>query len=294
MSNGRTGAVIEEGSGEPKLIVMSGLHTELFMVPTEPMLRKILVLLACHAGRALGVDKLANEMWGSERPDSYLGIIRVSISRLRRYTQGASRLSENETLELDDTKSNALLRRVAGVQAYVLEIDRKEVDATRFSDLVDRGVKLYYRGQWQEADGLFEAALALAPGGLFEEVQRGSCLQAELLRMEAARDAAMYHRATIALLEEQPRRFLHSLKAAWVDDQAKEQIAALLMLTLFRCQLGVEAGDVYLATKQFLENEYGRSPHPYLARLYYHIAQNSQELLEGDPGKIVTGFLSPP
>src|SRR5262245_23348762 len=87
--------------------------------------RALLALLLLHANEVVASDRLMDELWGGERPESGVTALQVRISQLRKALDGG-RSSSRELLQT----------RPPG---YVLQVDPEEIDARRFERMVAEG-----------------------------------------------------------------------------------------------------------------------------------------------------------
>ena len=79
--------------------------------------RALLALLALHAGEALSVDRIVDELWAAKPPETARKIVQVYVSALRK------------------ALGEAAIATLAG--GYALQLPRGAVDLERFEDLLD-------------------------------------------------------------------------------------------------------------------------------------------------------------
>src|SRR5262245_4312157 len=102
--------------------------------------RGVLALLLLNANRVVPRERLIDELWGEDPPETAVTIVQVYVSRLRKLLPAAS-----------------LVTRPPG---YVLEVDPESVDLFRF----ERLVKEAREAKPEQASALLREALALWRG----------------------------------------------------------------------------------------------------------------------------------
>ena len=112
--------------------------------------RKVLALLALYANRVVSTDRLIDELWGDEPPQTARNIVQRYVSNLRR-----SLGLMGERIET----------RPPG---YLLQVDEDELDATRFERLLSAARRA--DDPHQAVAGL-GAALALWRGRTLDDIE---------------------------------------------------------------------------------------------------------------------------
>ena len=112
--------------------------------------RALLALLILNANRVVSRDRLVDELWGDEPPETAAATVQVYVSRLRKVLP-----------------ANVLETRSPG---YVLTADSGEIDLPRFEHLVDES----RHAQPQEAAKLLRKGLSLWCGPALEEFDEPS------------------------------------------------------------------------------------------------------------------------
>src|SRR5829696_2243511 len=175
--------------------------------------RALLALLLLHANETLSMDRLIDELWGERAPPTAAKLVHVQISRLRKaLTAGGGS---------DRAGSGAVVTREGG---YELTLERGQLDAHRFEDLVAAGGRELAAGHPDRAaaalEQLVDAQLALG------------------------RHADVVGRLQ-ALIGEHPYR---------------ERLRAQLMLALYRCDRQADALQAYQDARRALVDELGIEP----------------------------------
>ena len=81
----------------------------------------MLAILLLHRGEVVSADRIADELWGEQPPETAIKTVQVYVSRLRKA------LGEG-----------VLVTRGGG---YVLEVEADQVDVDRFERLAARGAR---------------------------------------------------------------------------------------------------------------------------------------------------------
>src|SRR5687768_4329126 len=109
-----------------------------------PMQRALLALLLLHANEVVPRERLIDELWGAERPETARTALQVHVSQLRK-TLGSERI-------------------VTRTPGYLLHTDPQELDLERFEALVQEAREaLAARDAWR-ADRTLREALSLWRG----------------------------------------------------------------------------------------------------------------------------------
>jgi DNA-binding SARP family transcriptional activator len=125
--------------------------------------RALLALLLLHANEVVHAERLIDELWSGEPPESAAKSLQVYVSRLRK--------------QLGD---GALRTRAGG---YVLEVAEGEVDLDRFRATLDRGRRQLAAGDPEAAAETLATALALWCGPPLADFRYDSFAQFEITRL---------------------------------------------------------------------------------------------------------------
>ncbi len=219
--------------------LLGPLAVEGIVAPSARMIRRLLVLLALHAGKHLSTLEISRELWPDEEPGHRPSSIQTYVMHLRR-TIGKDRI----------------VTRPVG---YWSVIDPGSVDALRFLRLIDQARREHASGDGMAQDTL-RAALSLWSGPALEDVDCGPVLAGWRDRLGDAHRSARELGWRIALATGRHRDVVDELGVAWRQEPTREDTAALFMLALFRCDMRVSALDVYTQTREALSEGYGLDP----------------------------------
>jgi DNA-binding SARP family transcriptional activator len=192
--------------------------------------RALLALLLLHANEVVSRDRLIDELWQEDPPETARTALQVHISQLR--------------------KALGRERIVTQAPGYRVVVGPGELDSERFEQLVAR--------DGSDAEALRDALdLWRGPplaelGEGFAPAERGRLEEERVLALERRIDADLAlgrHAALVPELEELARE--HPLR---------EHPRCQLMLALYRCGRQAEALEVYRRGRRLLADELGLEP----------------------------------
>jgi DNA-binding SARP family transcriptional activator len=205
--------------------------------------RALLALLALRAGEVVSTDRLVDDLWGQSPPKAAVGSLQNLVSELRKLL-GAE----------------LLVTRAPG---YVLELDRRLVDAHRFEQAVQQG-------------GDLREALALWRGPVLADLAFEPFAQAEIARLEELRATGREQLFDAELAGGRHAQVVAELETFVAEHPLRERPRAQLMLALYRAGRQADALEVYRQTRETLVQELGIEPSAELQEL-------EQAILRHDP-----------
>ena len=229
--------------------------------------KALLALLLLHAGRVVPVDRLVDDLWGEQVPESAPKMVQIFVSQLRK--QLPPRL---------------IVTRPPG---YQIDLDGHSLDLDAFADLYAEGRRAFAQGQIEQAVGALRAALALWRGAPLAEFEE------PFARLEETRLAEQH----LACLEERIDADLalgrHALVVAELDalvrrHPLRERLRGQQILALYRSGRHAEALEAFQSFRRKLDDELGIDPPPRLKELERLVLQQDPSL-ELPPREQVTG-----
>ena len=220
--------------------------------------RALLALLLVHANHVLSRDRLIDELWGSEPPETAVQSLQVYVSRLRKLVP-----------------ADTLLTRPPG---YLLEIEPDELDLQRFERLLAEGRAALAQGDAGRASSLLHEALALWRGPALAEFVFEPFAQAEIRRLEELRLAAIEERIEADLALGRHPDLIGELEVLIADNSHRERLRGQLMLALYRCGRQPEALAVFTDARARLVEELGIEPGRELRELQHAILEQRDDL----------------
>jgi len=207
--------------------------------------RAVLAFLASRAGRAVSADRLLDEIWGDDLPQTGAGAVAFQISKLR------------DLLEPDRVGEGQLIGTSAA--GYTLQVEQSDVDVLRFEHLLTaaRDVVAEHPG---EAEGLLAEALALWRGPPFDDLSHERFVEIECRRLE---QRLLLARRTLAEARIALGRFtdtLGDLEELVVQHPLEEALVELLMTALHRSGRTADALRAFGDLRLRLSAELGIEP----------------------------------
>jgi YVTN family beta-propeller protein len=236
--------------------------------------RALLALLLIHANHVLSRDRLIDELWGEEPPETAVQSLQVYVSRLRK-------LLPSETL----------LTRPPG---YLLEIEPDELDLRRFEGLLGQGREALAAGDAERAARVLHDALALWRGPALAEFAFEPFAQAEIGRLEDLRLAAVEERIEADLALGRHADLIGELEALIAENPHRERLRGQLMLALYRSERQAEALEAYQDARRALVDELGIEPSANLQTLEKQILNQDKDLDPPPRPEPGTGPAQPP
>lgn len=203
--------------------------------------RAVLAVLLLHPNEPVHAERLALALWGEEVPSSAVKTVQVYVSRLRKALGDA----------------DALVTTPAG---YCLRVRADELDAERFSRLVEEGRRALGDGRAEHASVVLHEALALWRGAPLADLAFEPFAQAEIARLEEQRLAALEERVEADLAAGRHTALAVELRQLVGDYPLRERLAGQLMIALYRCGQQADALKAFRTARSVLLEEIGVEP----------------------------------
>ncbi|HET8953273.1 MAG TPA: BTAD domain-containing putative transcriptional regulator, partial [Solirubrobacteraceae bacterium] len=210
--------------------------------------RALLAVLLLRCGAPVSRDRLLEDLWGERVPDGAVKALQVAASRLRRAL-------------LQDGK-----RLVGTPGGYRLLVEPGELDLDRFETLAAEGRRALTDGHAERAALRLRASLAEWRGPPLADLAFEPFAQAEVVRLEALRAAAVSDRIEADLMTGRHAELVPELEALVLDQPLEERPRAQLIRALHRAGRRGEALAAYRDAVRVLEAELGLHPGPELER----------------------------
>jgi DNA-binding SARP family transcriptional activator len=205
-----------------------------------PRERALLALLVLRANTVLARDRLIDELWPDDPPESAVNILQTYVSRLRRALPPAR-----------------LRTRAPG---YELEVARGEVDLHEFEERAEEARRLRAGGDAARASEELRRALALWRGPALGDVGETGLVTVEAARLEELRLAALEDRIEADLGLGRHAQLVPELELLVAEEPLRERFRAQLMLALYRSGRQPEALAAYRDARAQLADELGIEP----------------------------------
>jgi len=226
--------------------------------------RALLAVLLLHANEVVSRDRLIDELWGGEPPDTASTAIQVHVSQLRKVLG-----------------RDAIVTRSPG---YLVRVEDGELDLHRFERLVREA-----RSQEPAAAAeRLREALALWRGAPLAEVGQAASAETERARLEEQRLGALEQRIDADLELGRHAELVPELEGLVREHPLRERLRGQLMIALYRSGRQADALEVYRSGRRLLDQELGLEPGEELRRL-------ERAILEQDPSLTARGApVTPP
>jgi predicted ATPase/DNA-binding SARP family transcriptional activator/Tfp pilus assembly protein PilF len=206
--------------------------------------RALLAALLIRSGQTVSAERLIDELWGDDPPETAQNTLQVYVSQLRR-SLGAE----------------AIVRRSSG---YALAATREQIDLARFEDLVESARD----AEPQIATDRLHEALALWRGE--PEIDAARLSELRLAALEARIDADLALGRHAELVPE--------LQALVADEPLRERLRAQLLLALYRDGRQADALAEYARARKTLVDELGVEPGPELQRAHRGVLAHTDDV----------------
>ncbi|MPQ99059.1 AAA family ATPase [Modestobacter sp. I12A-02628] len=230
--------------------------------PGPPRNRAVLAHLLVEADRVVDVDVLIDQVWRGAPTPGTTASVHVTMSRLRKQLRPA------------DGSPSPIVTQAPG---YRLAVARDDVDALRFTDLVDGARTLAAEGATERARHQLDEALSLWRGQPLADV-RSEVVQAEAARLSAHWLAAVELGAELDLLLGRHAELADRLALVAAAHPLREGLQGSLITALYRHGRQSEALELYERTRRVLAEELGVDPGPELQRLYARVLRHDPSL----------------
>jgi DNA-binding SARP family transcriptional activator len=219
--------------------------------------RALLAALLLSSNRVVSVDRLIDDLWGDQPPETATKALQGYVSQLRKVL-GPDRL----------------LTKPPG---YSIRVEEGELDLERFERLVRDGRELLAAGDSKAAAKRLAEALDLWRGAPLAEFSEPFARDAGA-RLEDARLAALEERIEADLALGRHARLIPELEELVAREPLQERPRAQLMLALYRSGRQADALELYRRTRDTLSDELGIEPSLELQELERRMLQHDPAL----------------
>lgn len=232
--------------------------------------KALLAALLLRAGEVVSAERLIDDLWGEEPPDTASGVLQSYASRLRKILEPAS------------GAGTALVGQRPG---YVLHLTGSRFDLADFAREREAAQVAREAGDHRESARHSRAALALFRGSPLADFRYEDFARAEVERLDELRLATLEDRIEADLACGRETELVGELRGLLLDHPFRERLAASLVTALYRAGRQAEALDAYRRTRDALAEELGIDPSPALQRLEVAILNQDPDL-DGPPPSV--------
>ncbi len=217
--------------------------------------RALLTLLLLRANQPVSTERLVDQLWGEDPPRTAMTSLQNSVSQLRK-----------------QLGPGFIQTRPSG---YVLELDRSQLDLTRFEDLVREARPAEPAARAR----LLRGALALWRGPALADFELEDFAQPEIRRLEETRLAVLEERIAAELEAGADAELVAELEQLVQHQPLRERLRSQLILALYRSGRQADALAAYRDVRRALVDELGIEPGPELQALYGSMLRQERSLV---------------
>jgi DNA-binding SARP family transcriptional activator/DNA-binding beta-propeller fold protein YncE len=227
--------------------------------------RALLAILAIHANEVVPADRLIEQLWPGDAPDSAANTLQGYVSRLRKV--------------LDPDGSNGVQPTIVfRAPGYVLTMPPEWIDARRFERLLVEAEARAATGDAAGAAGSLREALGLWRGAPLADFTYEEFAQPEIARLDELRLRAVEERIDADLACGRHAAVIPELEALVAEHPLRERLRAQLMLALYRGGRQADALAAYRDAREVMQEELGLEPSRVLSELERSILQQDSSL----------------
>jgi YVTN family beta-propeller protein len=227
--------------------------------------RALLAVLLLSANQVVSSDRLVEELWGGEPPESGLAALRVRVSQLRKALEP----------ECPANGSGVLRTRAPG---YILVAEPDTVDLLRFRRLADEGSRALADGDPAAASAKLADALSVWRGRALADFLYEPFAQAAAKWLEESRLTVLEKRIEADLALGRHSDVAGELETLVAENPLRESLTGHLMLALYRAGRQAEALRAYQQTRHRLVEDLGIEPGEYLQSLQRAVLRHDPAL----------------
>jgi DNA-binding SARP family transcriptional activator/tetratricopeptide (TPR) repeat protein len=213
-----------------------------------PKQRALLAILLIHANEVVSTDRLIDQLWADDPPETGRAALQMRVSALRKTLQEVGQRQ---------SPSDRLVTRPPG---YLLRVDTNELDSYRFERLLAEGRRAMRAGRAEAAAHALREGLSLWRGDPIADFAYSPFAQLEIARLAELRTAAFEERIEADLELGRHADVIGGLEAHVAAHPLRERPRGQLMLALYRAGRQAEALAVFHATRRVLVEDLGLEP----------------------------------
>jgi predicted ATPase/DNA-binding SARP family transcriptional activator len=231
--------------------------------------RALLALLLLRANEVVSRERLIDELWSDEPPETATNTLQVHVSQLRKALAG------------DGVDAAATL--ATRPPGYVLSVLPGHVDADRFERRVAAAADARRQGEIDAASALLTEALATWRGAALADLASEPFARPEVARLEELRLAALEDRIDCELELGHHAEVVGEIEALVEQHPLRERLRLQLMLALYRSDRQADALAAYQDARTKLSHELGLAPSQALSELQRSILRQDETIAATRP-----------
>jgi predicted ATPase/DNA-binding SARP family transcriptional activator len=226
--------------------------------------RALLALLLLHANEVVARERLIDELWSDQPPETATNTLQVHVSQLRKALAG------------DGVDAAATL--ATRPPGYVLSVAAEQVDAYRFERQVAAAAEARRRGGSSAASALYAEALAAWRGPALADLASEPFVAPDVARLEELRLGATEERIECELELGHHAEVVPEIEALVEQHPLRERLRLQLMLALYRSDRQADALAAYHDARTKLDDELGIAPSQALSDLQRSILRQDETI----------------
>lgn len=226
-----------------------------------PQQRTLLAALILARGRIVPKEQLTEVLWTNLPRRGSSITLRAHVLHLRRVLE-PTRRAPYQLLVSGGARPD---------EGYCLKLADTELDAARFTELVDGARQLWDARSLNAAIDCLDEALGLWRGPAFADLTDRVCAVAETRRLDEVRRSASEDRIELLLALGRHRDAICLLTPLLDEYRLSEPFWAQFMLALYRSGRRAEALAAYREVYALLRDELGLQPGLRLQRLHHQV-----------------------
>ncbi|MHB8513618.1 MAG: BTAD domain-containing putative transcriptional regulator [Actinomycetota bacterium] len=228
-----------------------------------PMEKGILARLLLDEGRIVSLERLIDDLWEGEPPESANVSVRVRVSKLRKSLAGAGATATIRTAQ----------------PGYAIDLGPEDtLDVAEFHRLHLAGRAAEQSGDHSGAMQIFDEALALWRGPALSGIGDPPFSRAETARLDEGRLSAIEDRIESALAAGRHSDLVAELETLVSQNPLRERLWAQRMTALYRSGRQADALAAFQDLRKILQEQLGLDPSPELSRLEGQILAQAPEI----------------
>jgi WD40 repeat protein/DNA-binding SARP family transcriptional activator len=233
--------------------------------------RALLAVLLLHAAQVVSADRLVDELWGEDPPDTVRSVLQVYVANLRK------------VLEPGRPKRTASSLLKTQPPGYLLDLGGHVLDLDRFERLVGEGRAALAAGQASQAATLLRDALGLWRGPALGDVALLGRGQGAAAQLEERRLGALEDRIEADLVLGRHSELVGELEVLVAEYPLRERLWGQLMLALYRSGRQADALAAFQRARDKLVEELGIDPGAELRELEARVLAQDARLAAPSP-----------
>jgi DNA-binding SARP family transcriptional activator len=229
-------------------------------------LQAVLAYLLVHRGTSVTTSAIVDELWPRNPSPTADNTVQTYVRQLRNLLEPDRPPGRRATV----------LRTVEG--GYQLDIDADQLDSAVFEREVRTARQALHDSQPDRAAAVLRSALALWTGPAMAQLDQCATIALEAQRLTELRLTALELRCEADLRLGRHDEVVDELTELSRDNPLRENVAAQLVLALYRCGRQGEALAAYQATRTRLADELGIEPNTTLRQLHERILRQDPTL----------------